>query len=226
MSEKRRHVPATVKNPGVLAQRRAELVDVATQLFLRNGFHKTSIREIARACSFNVASLYMYVTSKEDILFLVAQRLVDEKAAALGDIFAEGDDPVAAYLLAFQRYCRIIDKYRQGVKLLYREMDVLPSDRQTTILESEIAVHELFREIIDHGIQDGSFRPVNSGLAAQNTVFLAHMWSLKHWSLKRETTFEEFLEAQSAFLMSTLLPKDVVTGPNTRLKQNASTNRA
>lgn len=53
-------------------QRRAEPIKVATQLFLENGFHNTSIREIVRAFSFNLASFYMYVSSKEDIFFLVA----------------------------------------------------------------------------------------------------------------------------------------------------------
>ncbi|MCY4347883.1 MAG: helix-turn-helix domain containing protein [Aestuariivita sp.] len=55
-----------------LMQRRAEPIKVATQLFLENGFHNTSIREIVRAFSFNLASFYMYVSSKEDIFFLVA----------------------------------------------------------------------------------------------------------------------------------------------------------
>lgn len=205
MSKQREQVPATVKDPEVLAQRRAELIDVATQLFLRNGFHKTTIREIARACSFNVASLYMYVSSKEDILFLVAQHLMHEKAHTLGDVVRQAEAPIAAFRLAFQRYCEIIDRYRPHVKLLYREMDVLPSNRQKIVLESEIAVQDLFRGIIEQGVESGDFRAVNAGLVAQDAVFLAHMWSLKHWSLKKEMSFGEFLEGQTNFLLRGLL---------------------
>src|SRR6266508_2994014 len=64
------NIPTTIKNPERVAYRRMELIDVATKLFLERGFHNTSIRDIVRACSFNVASLYMYVSSKEDILYL------------------------------------------------------------------------------------------------------------------------------------------------------------
>ena len=78
-------IPTTIKDQELVAQRRSEIIDVATRLFLERGFHKTSIRDIARACPFNLASLYMYVTSKEDILFLVAQQLIEEKARAMAD---------------------------------------------------------------------------------------------------------------------------------------------
>ena len=66
------NIPTTIKNPERVAHRRTELIEVATKLFLERGFHNTSIRDIVRACSFNIASLYMYVSSKDDILYLVA----------------------------------------------------------------------------------------------------------------------------------------------------------
>ena len=72
-------IPTTIKDQELVAQRRSEIIEVATRLFLERGFHKTSIRDIARACPFNLASLYMYVSSKEDILFLVAQQLTRER---------------------------------------------------------------------------------------------------------------------------------------------------
>ena len=74
------NIPTTIKNPERVAHRRTELIDVATKMFLERGFHNTSIRDIVRACSFNVASLYMYVSSKEDILYLVAQDLMNNIA--------------------------------------------------------------------------------------------------------------------------------------------------
>ena len=77
------HIPTTIKNPERVAHRRTELIEVATKMFLERGFHNTSIRDIVRACSFNVASLYMYVSSKEDILYLVAQDLMNNIAQRL-----------------------------------------------------------------------------------------------------------------------------------------------
>lgn len=207
-----KHVPATVKDPKIVAERRAELIDVATKLFLKNGFHKTSVREIVRACSFNLASLYMYVSSKEDILFLVAQELLKDKKETLQRTRNQNLSPLDAYKAAFRIYCDIIRRYRKHVKLLYREMDNLPWDRQKIILESETAVHDLFQEFIDLGIKDGTMRPVNSALAAQTAQFLAHMWSLKHWSLRDTVQFDDFVEEQLRTLLSSLLSEPAKTG--------------
>jgi AcrR family transcriptional regulator len=52
-------IPTTIKDQELVALRRGEIIDVATRLFLERGFHKTSIRDIARACPFNLASLCM-----------------------------------------------------------------------------------------------------------------------------------------------------------------------
>src|SRR3982074_2110193 len=84
-AEQTANIPTTVKNPERVAHRRTELIDVATKLFLERGFHNTSIRDIVRACTFNIASLYMYVSSKEDILYLVAQDLMNNIARELGE---------------------------------------------------------------------------------------------------------------------------------------------
>ncbi|NIR32746.1 MAG: TetR/AcrR family transcriptional regulator [Gammaproteobacteria bacterium] len=202
-------IPTTVKDPDLVAQRRAEIVDVATRLFLKRGFHKTSIRDIARACPFNVASLYMYVSSKEDILFLVAQHLMAEKSRALQNVKTRSAGPVEALKTAFQKYCEIVDRYRPHIKLMYRELDVLPPDRQQTVLESEMAVVDVFEGLIAEGIRCDVFRSVEPRLLAHDAIFLAHMWALKHWSLKRFTTFQQFMAAQSDILLRTLIKPEL-----------------
>lgn len=202
------HVPSTVKDPKIVAKRRAELIDVATKLFLKNGFHKTSVRQIVRACSFNLASLYMYISSKEDILFLVAQELMTDKKKSLQRARDQSLSPLDAFKTSFRVYCDIIRRYRKHVKLLYREMDNLPWDRQEIVLESETVVQDLFRELIDAGIEDGTMRHVNSALMAQTALFMAHMWSLKHWSLKDVVSFDDFVDGQLQMLLNSLLVQD------------------
>src|SRR5215813_2552038 len=130
------HIPTTIKNPERVAHRRTELIEVATKMFLERGFHSTSIRDIARACPFNLASLYMYVSSKEDILFLVAQQLIDEKAKAMAEVEISEDDPEASFRTALRSYCRIVHNYRPHVRLLYRDLDVLSPQRREIVMAS------------------------------------------------------------------------------------------
>ena len=221
-----RKIPTTIKDQELVAQRRGEIIDVATRLFLEHGFHKTSIRDIARACPFNLASLYMYVTSKEDILFLVAQQLIDEKAKAMAAVEMTGDDPAESFRTALRSYCRIVHQYRAHIRLLYRELDVLTPERREIVMQSLSTVTDVFEQIVRKGIARGIFNDADPKLIALNALFSCHMWSLHTRALRAITLdINEFFEMQSKLLLNGLLrqaspapKKQKARAPGARLK--------
>src|SRR6202022_4828495 len=92
------------------------------------------IVDTPRGCPFNLASLYMYVASKEDILFLGAQQLIEEKAKAMAAVEMSEDDLVGSFRTALKSYCRIVHRYRPHIRLLYRELDVLSPPRREIVM--------------------------------------------------------------------------------------------
>jgi AcrR family transcriptional regulator len=48
-----------------------QIVDGACRIFFKKGFHPTTTRDIAKACGMSIGQLYHYITSKDDVLFLV-----------------------------------------------------------------------------------------------------------------------------------------------------------
>jgi AcrR family transcriptional regulator len=201
-------IPTTIKDQDLVAQRRGEIIDVATRLFLERGFHKTSIRDIARACPFNLASLYMYVTSKEDILFLVAQQLIDEKAKAMAAVEISEEDPAGSFRTALMSYCRIVHRYRPHIRLLYRELDVLSPPRREIVMASLSTVTDVFEQIVREGIKKGVFSDVEPKLVALNALFLCHLWSLHARALRSITqNIDEFFDLQSNIVLQGLLKR-------------------
>lgn len=217
-------IAATIKDPTILAQRRAEIIDIATRLFLENGFHKTSIRDIARACPFNLASLYMYVASKEDILFLVAQHLMDVKAKAMAEVEIDEDDPVASFRKAFKAYCRIVQDYRPHIRLLYRELEVLAPARREIVMESLSTVTGVFERILANGIKRGVFNSViNPKLVALDALFLCHLWSLHARALRSVTRdVDRFFDMQCHLILDGLLKRESRVHSNNRAKKKTS----
>jgi TetR/AcrR family transcriptional regulator, cholesterol catabolism regulator len=206
-----RKIPTTIKDPELVAQRRREIIDVATHMFLERGFHKTSIRDIARACPFNLASLYMYVTSKEDILFLVAQQLIDEKARAMAAVEMLEDNPAESFRTALRSYCRIVHQYRPHIRLLYRELDVLSPQRREIVMASLSTVTDVFEQIVRKGIEKGVFAEVEPKLVALNALFLCHLWSMHARALRSITNdINEFFEMQSRIVLQGLLTREPV----------------
>lgn len=219
-----KNIPTTIKDPDLVLQRRAEIVDVATRLFLDHGFHNTSIRDIARACPFNLASLYMYVASKEDILFLVAQQLIEEKAKAMAEIKMLDDDPVASFRTALRSYCRIVHNYRPHIRLLYRELDVLAPERRETVMSSLSTVTDVFEAIVRKGIASGDFADVEPKLVALNALFLCHLWSLHARALRALTLdVDTFFDIQSKIILQGLLARG--PGPAEKTKRGRRPNR-
>ena len=50
---------------------RKEIIEVAAELFKKNGFHKTSMDEIARTAKKAKGSLYYHFASKEELFTVV-----------------------------------------------------------------------------------------------------------------------------------------------------------
>jgi AcrR family transcriptional regulator len=202
------NIPTTIKNPERVAYRRNELVEVATKLFLERGFHGTSIRDIVRVCSFNVASLYMYVSSKEDILFLVAQDLMNDISVKLSETILDPDSPVRSLEIGFASYCRIVNRHRRQVRLLYREVGFLPSDLRSNVVATVSGVVTFFEKIVDRGVAAGVFRDVPVRLAALNMMMVAHMLALHTREVMSFTDLDGYIKFQLDSVFAGLLVAD------------------
>jgi AcrR family transcriptional regulator len=200
-------IPTTIKNPERVAHRRNELIEVATKLFLERGFHNTSIRDIVRACSFNIASLYMYVSSKEDILYLVAQDLINNIARELSETNLDTGCPQRSLEQGFESYCRIVDRLRRPIRLLYREVAVLPPDLRSNVLKTVADVVSIFETILRQGIAAGIFRDVPPRLAALDIMFLAHMIALHTREVRELSDLDDYIQFQAGVIFSGLLTK-------------------
>ena len=153
----------------------------------------------------------MYVSSKEDILFLVAQQLIDEKARAMAAVEMLEDNPAESFRTALQSYCRIVHEYRQHIRLLYRELDVLSPERREIVMASLSTVTDVFERIIRKGIDKGVFADVEPKLVALNALFLCHLWSMHARALRSITrNINEFFEMQSKIVLQGLLTRDQV----------------
>src|SRR3954464_7956466 len=75
---KKREVLASVKDERLVEKRRDQMIKGAVSLFKEKGFHRTTTREIAKAAGFSIGTLYEYIGSKEDVLYLVVDYIYEE----------------------------------------------------------------------------------------------------------------------------------------------------
>ncbi len=88
-------------------QTRDRLVDVARQLFHRNGYRATGIAEILRKAEVNSGSLYYFFPSKEDLLIAVLEHYKELLRPRIIDpAFERVSDPL-------ERIFAVLDGYRR-----------------------------------------------------------------------------------------------------------------
>lgn len=76
-----------------LEARRGRIEEAARELFIRRGFHATSMRDIAQGAGTSLGNLYNYYRTKEDILGSIIGRYQKVIDARLRTIFDEVEEP-------------------------------------------------------------------------------------------------------------------------------------
>jgi len=88
-----KHIESTVKDKQLIEIRRMEIGKTAVELFVRKCFHKTTVREIAQKFGMSVGTLYEYIRTKEDILYLVCDYIHTRYAITYTRASARGLGP-------------------------------------------------------------------------------------------------------------------------------------
>ena len=71
------------------------ILRAAVVLFRERGYHGSSMRTLARALRMEAASLYYHFKSKQEILFAILDRTLDDLLAGVGRAVASADGPEA-----------------------------------------------------------------------------------------------------------------------------------
>ncbi|MGE5703753.1 MAG: TetR/AcrR family transcriptional regulator [Clostridia bacterium] len=203
MSERKKAIPSLVKDPKLIEKRREQIVEAAVDLFIHKGFHKTTTREIARASGFSIGTLYEYIESKEDVLYLVCDAIHAEVENRLREAITVNGSGMTVLKLALRSFFRVMDQMSDRVLLIYQEAKSLPNETLRYVLGREEAISGIFAELLRKGIADKSIHidEKHVKLMADNILVLGEMWVFRRWALKKHYTLEEFIEKQTALLL-------------------------
>jgi AcrR family transcriptional regulator len=76
-----------------LAARRQQILDAARICFTRTGFHATTMHDVIREANLSVGAVYRYFKSKEELVSVLAEQIVDAITARVGEVVAH-DPPL------------------------------------------------------------------------------------------------------------------------------------
>jgi AcrR family transcriptional regulator len=153
-----------------LTRRRHEIFDASVNLFLAKGFRETSMREIADAAGMGKSSLYDYFKTKDEILlWAIEDELVDLIAAAKAIV----SEPLPAAQRLRKVMARHLDYLVQSKEFYLKlsfEVQRLAMESQKRVQAGRHAYQDLIRGLIEEGIREGAFRPVDALLTTRTLI--------------------------------------------------------
>ena len=153
-----------------LDRRRHAIFAASVHLFLEKGFRETSMREIAKAAGMGKSSLYDYFKTKDDILLWgVEDELLDLTAAA-NEIVNQPLSAIERLRQVMKTHLEFLVSSKEFYLKLSFEVQRLAIQSQQRIQVKRHAYQDLIRKLIDEGIQEGSFRSVDSLLVARTLI--------------------------------------------------------
>jgi len=199
-----RDVPTQVKNPDLVDRRRRQIVEAAAKLFIAKGFHKTTTRQIARAAGFSIGSLYEYVTSKEDVLYLVCEFIhaeVDRGVAVAMQRTTGGKEMLAEVIREYFLVCHRMSDF---ILLIYQETRSLPAVWRKRVLENELRITGVLVEVLAGMAESGELPAMDNEtleMVAHNITVLGHMWTFRRWYLARHYSIDDYIRLQTDFII-------------------------
>jgi AcrR family transcriptional regulator len=98
---------------------RKKILDVSRELFLAQGYQKTTTRQILAGAGIKNGSLYHFFKNKEYIFLHLASDLFDEALQVVEELTENDKNPVLKYALAFELELYAVEKHERLAELFY-----------------------------------------------------------------------------------------------------------
>jgi len=201
---KKREVHASVKNERLVLQRRDQMIKGAVALFKEKGFHRTTTREIAKASGFSIGTLYEYIRTKEDVLYLVCDHIYDEVQERLQQDLDTNKGTLQSLKRGIANYFRVMDELQAEVLVMYQEAKSLTKDALPYVLRKEMEMVAMFEDVIARCVENGelTLSDKEAKMIAHNIFVQGQMWGFRRWALQKLYTLDEYISLQTEILFA------------------------
>src|SRR5213596_1100075 len=166
-------MPRTIEKPRWRRRKNArpeEIISAALEVFADRGFAATKLEDVARRAGVTKGTIYLYFENKEALFkALIRETIVPviEQGEALAQSFTGSARDLLEQLV--REYWRLVGETAlAGIpKLMMAEAATFPELTRFYYDEVVARGHRLMASVIERGIKNGEFRPVDVMLAAK-----------------------------------------------------------
>ena len=153
-----------------IEEKRLAIAHAAAELIFRQGYNETSVSQIARKIGIGKSTIYDYFSSKEEIILILLDEPLAEVRLKAEEIRSSPEGVIKRISQILEMHLDILLRDKAFVFKLSFEFQRLPMDVQARHEIKRGAYQDLLVALIEEGIKDGTFRPVDPDIAMKTLL--------------------------------------------------------
>lgn len=176
---------ASTQNSALIEKRHQQIVDGACKIFFEKGYHPATTREIAKACGMSIGQFYHYISSKDDVLYLVHKHMQKVWHDYLEKSDMEQiDDPLKKLTEALHHSLDFMIENKKLIQFVYSESKYLDKKYLRIVLDMDFKnVVGFWRSLLE---ETNKTKPIKGDLDFLSSViaYLLAFLALRGWTLR------------------------------------------
>jgi len=180
-------------------EKRKKIFRYAARIFRKKGYEKASLEEIATCMKLSKASLYHYVKSKDEVLYLIQMEALEEILAVVHAVADSGNKPSEKLRDIVREYIRVATQKHIIGALSQHEL-ILPKKWRLAIVAERDKFDNECQKIIQEGIDSGEFKAVNWKMSYMAMIGALN-WIIKWYSPQGKLSVDEISRCMVDFVL-------------------------
>jgi AcrR family transcriptional regulator len=135
-----------------------EIITVAARLFKEKGYRATTLEDIAVAVGMLKGSLYYYIRSKEELLYLVVRDPIRQAYNTLEEI-VRSEAPVKVKIAqAIANHMTVFHQHYPHIAVYLHDYHHLMQQLEKNTIETPRHYHQLWASLLEQGVATGEVR--------------------------------------------------------------------
>lgn len=181
------------------------IIITAARLFAANDFDATSLNDIAKELGINKATLYYYIKSKDELLYLCLERSFSNLDNVI-EFLRRQDVPATLRMHTFHKLLFQAQNTDYGRCLNLISPQVLKRPLAEEIIKFQRRLDEAVKSLFAEGVSNGEFRPANP-IIFTAILYGASNWVPRWFQTGREGGIEHVADTFFAVMMQGLVSR-------------------
>jgi AcrR family transcriptional regulator len=135
-----------------------EIITVAARLFKEKGYRATTLEDIAAAVGMLKGSLYYYIRSKEELLYLVVRDPIRQAYNKLEEIVTSEAPVKVKIAQAIANHMTVFHQHYPHIAVYLHDYHHLMQQLEKTTIETPRHYHQLWATLLEQGVATGEVR--------------------------------------------------------------------